>query len=226
MATPAAINSPPAPMNGPPNMSIRRNPFMNERDPPRCDRSDTHWPVIATTMTPTTSRTTPRITNVPGAHPELLCWSDNSRFYSLLARDPCRRGGLGLGQRHIAGGSGAVEEVIGVEGDDLFLRRDEVDAGALHAADAEIEAVHELHDDHAEHAVVAEFGRRFHLRQAAQETMQAGVGLLAGGGERQQVEQALAQLRILIESDGVGRVADDHVFGDHGGDGHAVGAVA
>src|SRR5262245_63281888 len=101
------------------------------------------------------------------------CSSDKRRLSLLLASDPRGCHGLRLGQRGVAGGAGAVEEVVGVEGDDLLLRRHEVDAGALHAADAEIEAVHELHDDHAEHAVVAKLRRCFYLRQTAQETMQA-----------------------------------------------------
>src|SRR5262245_34345672 len=44
----------------------------------------------------------------------------------------------------------AVEEIVGVEGDDLALRRYEVDAGALDRGDAEVETVEELHDDNAE----------------------------------------------------------------------------
>src|SRR5687767_5456245 len=76
----------------------------------------------------------------------------------------------------LRGQSVAVEEIVGVEGDDLALRRDEVDAGALHRGDAEIEAVEELHDHDAEDLVVAEVGRHFDLRQAAKEIAEHALG--------------------------------------------------
>src|SRR5262245_37855877 len=40
----------------------------------------------------------------------------------------------------------AIEQVVSIERDDLAVRGHEMNAGALHAAEAEIEAVHELHD--------------------------------------------------------------------------------
>src|SRR5215510_10210863 len=131
MAIPVAISIPPTKMNGPPKSNMRPQPL---------ERSDTHAPVIPTTMMPSTSRTTPRVTTAAGAHPGLFCWSDKRRLRPF-ARNSRRRRGLRLCQGGVAGGAGAVEEVVGVEGDDLLLRRHEVDAGALHAADAEIEAV-------------------------------------------------------------------------------------
>src|SRR5690242_17346130 len=84
-------------------------------------------------------------------------------------------------QAGIAGGTVAVEEVVGVEGDDLSPRRHEVDAGTLHGRQAEVEAVEELHDDDAEDAVVAEVSRHLELRQAAQQAAQRRLRLLAGG---------------------------------------------
>src|SRR6476646_583835 len=39
----------------------------------------------------------------------------------------------------------AIEQVVGIEGNDLALRRHEMDAGALHGADAEIVAVEKLY---------------------------------------------------------------------------------
>src|SRR5882757_4438579 len=62
----------------------------------------------------------------------------------------------------------AVEQVVGVERDNLSVRGHEVDAGALDPADAEIEAIHELHDGDAEHVLVAQTLWHRHLRQAAQ----------------------------------------------------------
>src|SRR5262245_42379158 len=74
-------------------------------------------------------------------------WSDKRRLCSLLATDSDGRRGRRRCQGGVAGGAGTVEEVVGVEGNDLPLRRDKVDARALDAADAKIESVHELHDD-------------------------------------------------------------------------------
>src|SRR6188474_3398970 len=82
----------------------------------------------------------------------------------------------------------AVEEIVGVERDDLLLGRDEVDAGALDRGDAEIEAVEELDDHDAEDLVVAEIGRHLDLRQAAQEIAEHALGALAARCERQQIE--------------------------------------
>src|SRR3954447_8717593 len=62
----------------------------------------------------------------------------------------------------------AIEQVVGVERNDLPLRRHEMNARALHRADAEIVAVEELHDDDAEHLVVSEIGRHLDLRQTAE----------------------------------------------------------
>src|SRR3954454_25361628 len=75
----------------------------------------------------------------------------------------------------------AIEQIVGVERNDLPLRRHEMDAGALHRTDAEIVAVEELHDDDAEHLVVAEIGRHLHLRQAAEQITERGFCRLASG---------------------------------------------
>src|SRR6266853_1837932 len=48
-----------------------------------------------------------------------------------------------------------IEQIVGVERNDLGLRRDEMNAGAFDVADAEIEAVEKLHDGDAEHVLVA-----------------------------------------------------------------------
>src|SRR5580658_7379044 len=73
----------------------------------------------------------------------------------------------------------AIEQVIGVERNDLALRRDEVNAGALYRRDAKIVFVEELHDDDAEHLVVAEVARHLDLGQAAQQIAEHGSGALA-----------------------------------------------
>src|ERR1700677_773277 len=66
----------------------------------------------------------------------------------------------GMGRHsHVLLKAFAVEKVIGIEGDDLTLRCHEMDAGALHRADAEIVAVEKLHDDNPEDLVVAEILR-------------------------------------------------------------------
>src|SRR5258706_9250092 len=75
----------------------------------------------------------------------------------------------------------AIEQVVGVERNDLALRRDEMDAGALDVADAEIEAVEKLHDGDAEHVLVAEIGRGLEGRQATQEFGQALAGIERSG---------------------------------------------
>src|ERR1051326_8576128 len=62
----------------------------------------------------------------------------------------------------------AIEQVVGIERDDLPLRRHEMDAGALHRSDAEIVAVEELHDDDTKHLVVTEIAGHLDLRQATQ----------------------------------------------------------
>src|SRR5947208_2401512 len=63
----------------------------------------------------------------------------------------------------------AVEQIVGVKGINLAVRRHEMDAGALHRADAEIIAVEELHDHNAKDFVVTEVCGHLHLRQAAQQ---------------------------------------------------------
>src|SRR5882672_2531204 len=70
-----------------------------------------------------------------------------------------------------------IKQVVGVERNDLALRCDEMNAGALDVADAEIEAVEKLHDGDAEHVLVAEIGRGLEGRQAAQEFGQALAGV-------------------------------------------------
>src|ERR1700757_3327717 len=55
----------------------------------------------------------------------------------------------------------AVEQGVGVEGNDLALRRHEMDTGALDLGEAEIEAIQELHDHDPEDLVIAEPRRHF-----------------------------------------------------------------
>src|SRR5215472_3344801 len=96
-------------------------------------------------------------------------------------------------------GAVAVEQVVGVERNDLAGRRDEMDAGALDATDTEIEAVHELDDRDAEHVLVADAGGKWHLRQAAQELGHALASVLRSGGEREQLHELAQQNRLLLE---------------------------
>jgi hypothetical protein len=70
-----------------------------------------------------------------------------------------------------------IKQVVGVERNDLAPRLDEMNAGALDVADAEIEAIEKLHDGDAEHVLVAEIGRGLEGRQAAQEFGQALAGV-------------------------------------------------
>jgi hypothetical protein len=52
----------------------------------------------------------------------------------------------------------AVEEVVGVEGDQASVGVGYVDAGFLYAADVEGVGVYELHDDYSEDVFVGEGG--------------------------------------------------------------------
>ena len=61
----------------------------------------------------------------------------------------------------------AIEQVVGIERDDLSGRRHEMDARALDAADTKIEAIEKLHDRDPKDVLVGQPGRRFDLRQAA-----------------------------------------------------------
>src|SRR5450432_4758660 len=62
-----------------------------------------------------------------------------------------------------------IKQIVGVERNDLALRRDEMNAGTLDVADAEIEAVEELHDGDAEDVLIAQPVGHLETRQAAQE---------------------------------------------------------
>src|SRR3546814_3310363 len=54
----------------------------------------------------------------------------------------------------------SVEQVVGVERNDLSFRREEVDATALYAAQVKVVAIHELDNGHAKHVLVAQVLRR------------------------------------------------------------------
>src|SRR5206468_863682 len=64
-------------------------------------------------------------------------------------------------------GAVAIEQIVGVERDDLAALGDEMDAGAFDVADAEIEAVEKLHDGDAEDVLVAEIVGHLHGWQTA-----------------------------------------------------------
>src|ERR1044072_673490 len=93
----------------------------------------------------------------------------------------------------------AVEQIVRIERNDLAVRRHEMNAGALHRADAEIVLVEELHDHDAEHLVVAEIGRDLDLRQAAKQIAKRGLRRLSRGGQRHQIVDAPLQLGIFFE---------------------------
>ena len=72
----------------------------------------------------------------------------------------------------------AVEEVVGVEGDEAAVGMDDVDAGFLDAADVEGVGVDELHDDDAEDVVVGErHGRRQQVPRLAVASLRTSLGM-------------------------------------------------
>src|SRR5580693_6603087 len=71
-----------------------------------------------------------------------------------------------LPQLHVE--SVPVEQIVGIERDDLAVGRHEVDAGALDRGNAEIEAVEELNDHDAEDLVVTEIVGNLDLGQATE----------------------------------------------------------
>src|SRR3546814_8003457 len=85
----------------------------------------------------------------------------------------------------------SVEQVVGVERNDLSFRREEVDATALYAAQVKVVAIHELDNGHAKHVLVAQVLRCGELRQTAKKAGQL-VGVFAKRAEREQVGEFLA----------------------------------
>src|SRR5450432_3227077 len=93
----------------------------------------------------------------------------------LLGRAP---GGIsGHARANAVDAAVAIKQIVGVERNDLPLRRDKMNAGALDVADAEIEAIEELHDGDAENVCVAQPVRHLESRQAAQEFGDAFAGV-------------------------------------------------
>src|SRR5262249_34153799 len=93
-----------------------------------------------------------------------------SPIFSCCGRWGRSCGGLGAhASADLVDPAVAIEQVVGVERDDLPVRRHEVDARPLHATETEVEPVHELHDHDAKHILVREAGGRFEFRQAAEE---------------------------------------------------------
>src|SRR3546814_11098214 len=70
----------------------------------------------------------------------------------------------------------SVEQVVGVERNDLSFRREEVDATALYAAQVKVVAIHELDNGHAKHVLVAQVLRCGELRQTAKRSEERRVG--------------------------------------------------
>ena len=72
----------------------------------------------------------------------------------------------------------AVEEVVGVEGDEAAVGMDDVDAGFLDAADVEGVGVDELHDDDAEDVFVGEGrGRKQQVPRLAVASLRTSLGM-------------------------------------------------
>src|SRR5690348_9355250 len=97
--------------------------------------------------------------------------------------------------------SAAIEEIVGVERDDLAFGGDEMDAGALHRRHAEVVLVEELHNHDAKDLVVAEIVRHFDLRQATKQVAEYRLRSLAGRRQRKQVEQPALQFGVALERD-------------------------
>src|SRR6266849_631698 len=91
-----------------------------------------------------------------------------------------------------------IKQIVGVEWNDLALRRDEMNAGTLDVADTEIEAVEELHNGDAEHVLVAEIGRRLEGRQATQEFGEALAGVEWPRRQRKQLNELFTQHRVFF----------------------------
>ncbi len=111
----------------------------------------------------------------------------------------------------------AVEEVVGVEGDEAAVGMDDVDAGFLDAADVEGVGVDELHDDDAENVFVGDVVGDENFGKAT-EKFAEGAGSAARrvvGGE--EFEEIGADGGILFVEDGVGGAVDEDFGRDHAG---------
>src|ERR1700691_2659291 len=72
----------------------------------------------------------------------------------------------------------AVEEVVGVEGDEAAVGVDDVDTGFLYAADVEGVGVDELHDDDAEDVFVRQgHGRKQQVPRLAVASLRTSLGM-------------------------------------------------
>src|SRR6476620_6108862 len=103
----------------------------------------------------------------------------------------------------------AVEEVVGVEGNQSPVRMHDVHAGLLHGAHVEGPRVDELHDDHAKQVCVSKVRRHIHLRETAEQIPQRRH---AGGWRvirREQAEYAVADGFVLLEDDRVASAFDE-----------------
>src|SRR5712691_12414106 len=90
----------------------------------------------------------------------------------------------------------AVEEVVGVEGNQAAIGVHDVDAGFFHGAHVEGVRVEELHDEHAKDIFVAKARGSGNARQAAEQIAQgrgARSGRTIGGGE---FEEAIADSQL------------------------------
>src|ERR1700722_13155723 len=91
----------------------------------------------------------------------------------------------------------AVEEVVGVEGDEASVGVDDVDAGFLDAANIEGVGVEELHDDYPEDVFVGDVICNEHPGKAAQQFPQAACAApwrMIGG---KQFEEIVPDGRVL-----------------------------
>ena len=111
----------------------------------------------------------------------------------------------------------AVEEVVGVEGDEAAVGVDYVDAGFLDAAYVEGVGIDELHDDDAENIFVGDTVGDEDFGETA-EKFAEGAGSAARrvvGGE--EFEEIGADGGVLFVEDGVGGAVNEDFRGDHAG---------
>src|SRR5439155_20424259 len=87
-----------------------------------------------------------------------------------------------------------------------------------HLGETEVEAVEELHDHDAKDLVIAEARGHLELRQATEKAAERRICLLSSASEREELDQAPLQLRVLFEADGVAGIGDELGFGDESSD--------
>jgi hypothetical protein len=112
----------------------------------------------------------------------------------------------------------AVEEVVGVEGDETAIGMGDVDASFFDGADVEGMGVEELDDEDAENIFIVEIGGSGDARKTAEEfakTGGAGLGRVIGG---EKFEETIADAEFFFVDDGVAGGVDEDVGLDEAGE--------